>query len=33
VPVRIHLDSVPRDVHLAMGMTCTVTLSSAKPAG
>jgi multidrug resistance efflux pump len=30
VPVRIHLDSVPRDIHLAMGMTCTVVLRSAK---
>jgi multidrug resistance efflux pump len=27
VPVRIHLDNVPRDIHLAMGMTCTITLS------
>lgn len=26
VPVRIHLDKVPKDVFLAMGMTCTVTL-------
>ena len=26
VPVRIHLDSVPAGIHLAMGMTCTVTL-------
>jgi multidrug resistance efflux pump len=26
VPVRIHLDRVPDGVHLAMGMTCTVTL-------
>jgi multidrug resistance efflux pump len=33
VPVRVHLDSVPRGIHLAMGMTCTVTLDSAKPAG
>ena len=30
VPVRIHLDGVPRGIHLAMGMTCTVTLSDAK---
>jgi multidrug resistance efflux pump len=28
VPVRIHLDSVPRGIHLAMGMTCTITLTS-----
>jgi multidrug resistance efflux pump len=27
VPVRIHLDNVPHDIHLAMGMTCTITLS------
>jgi len=27
VPVRIHLDTVPSGVRLAMGMTCTVTLS------
>ncbi len=27
VPVRIHLDQVPGDIHLAMGMTCTITLS------
>ncbi|MDR5760846.1 HlyD family secretion protein [Caballeronia sp. LZ035] len=26
VPVRIHLDRVPRGVHIAMGMTCTITL-------
>jgi multidrug resistance efflux pump len=26
VPVRIHLDHVPRGIHLAMGMTCTITL-------
>jgi multidrug resistance efflux pump len=26
VPVRIHLDRIPAGVHLAMGMTCTVTL-------
>ncbi|QGZ63079.1 HlyD family efflux transporter periplasmic adaptor subunit [Paraburkholderia acidisoli] len=26
VPVRIHLDNVPRGIHLAMGMTCTITL-------
>jgi multidrug resistance efflux pump len=26
VPVRIHLDEVPKGIHLAMGMTCTVTL-------
>jgi multidrug resistance efflux pump len=32
VPVRVHLDSVPRGIHLAMGMTCTVTLSSGKAA-
>jgi multidrug resistance efflux pump len=28
VPVRIHLDSVPRAIHLAMGMTCTITLTA-----
>ncbi|RFU49663.1 HlyD family secretion protein [Paraburkholderia sp. DHOC27] len=27
VPVRIHLDHVPHDIHLAMGMTCTITLT------
>jgi multidrug resistance efflux pump len=27
VPVRIHLDTVPRGIHLAMGMTCTIRLS------
>lgn len=32
VPVRIHLDSVPSGIHLAMGMTCTVTLSAKKSA-
>ncbi|WP_429304772.1 biotin/lipoyl-binding protein [Paraburkholderia sp. GAS199] len=26
VPVRVHLDRIPPDVRLAMGMTCTVTL-------
>jgi multidrug resistance efflux pump len=26
VPVRIHLDNLPRGIHLAMGMTCTITL-------
>jgi multidrug resistance efflux pump len=26
IPVRIHLDSVPPGIHLAMGMTCTITL-------
>ncbi|CAD6532886.1 p-hydroxybenzoic acid efflux pump subunit AaeA [Paraburkholderia sabiae] len=26
VPVRVHLDNVPPGVHLAAGMTCTVTL-------
>jgi multidrug resistance efflux pump len=30
VPVRIHLDSVPTGIHLAMGMTCTITLSPGK---
>lgn len=32
VPVRVHLDSVPSGIHLAMGMTCTVTLSAEKSA-
>jgi multidrug resistance efflux pump len=32
VPVRVHLDSVPHGIHLAMGMTCTVTLSAGKAA-
>jgi multidrug resistance efflux pump len=27
VPVRIHLDHIPDGIHLAMGMTCTVTLT------
>ena len=26
VPVRVHLDRIPADIKLAMGMTCTVTL-------
>jgi multidrug resistance efflux pump len=26
VPVRVHLDRIPADMKLAMGMTCTVTL-------
>jgi multidrug resistance efflux pump len=30
VPVRIHLDSVPKGIHLAMGMTCTITLDAGK---
>lgn len=30
VPVRIHLDSVPQGIHLAMGMTCTITLAARK---
>jgi multidrug resistance efflux pump len=29
VPVRIALDDVPDDVHLASGMTCTVTIRPA----
>ena len=29
VPVRIALDNVPDDVHLASGMTCTVTITPA----
>jgi multidrug resistance efflux pump len=34
VPVRIALDAIPNDVHLASGMTCTVTLLPAvRPAG
>ncbi len=28
VPVRVHLDRVPPGVHLAAGMTCTVTLQT-----
>jgi multidrug resistance efflux pump len=32
VPVRVHLDSVPAGVHLAAGMTCTVTLQPRKQA-
>ncbi|MGC1550039.1 MAG: HlyD family secretion protein [Rhodanobacter sp.] len=28
VPVRIKLDQIPDDIHLAAGMTCTVTLQS-----
>lgn len=31
VPVRVHLDKVPKDVFLAMGMTCTVTLVPDEP--
>lgn len=27
VPVRVHIDKVPSGIHLAMGMTCTVTLT------
>lgn len=27
VPVRIHMDKVPAGIHLAMGMTCSITLS------
>jgi len=30
VPVRVHLDSVPAGMHLAAGMTCTVTLLPGK---
>ena len=30
VPVRIHLDSVPKGIHLAMGMTCTITLGAGR---
>jgi multidrug resistance efflux pump len=30
VPVRVHLDGVPPGVHLAAGMTCTVTLQPRK---
>jgi multidrug resistance efflux pump len=29
VPVRVHLDQIPAGMHLAMGMTCTVTLKPA----
>ncbi|WP_144147244.1 HlyD family secretion protein [Paraburkholderia sp. BCC1884] len=32
VPVRIHLDRVPNGIHIAMGMTCTITLDSKRPA-
>lgn len=30
VPVRIALDAIPNDVHLAAGMTCTVTVHAAR---
>jgi multidrug resistance efflux pump len=33
VPVRIALDKVPDDVHLASGMTCTVTITSSDQQG
>jgi multidrug resistance efflux pump len=32
VPVRIHLDNVPSGIHLAMGMTCTITLRPGRDA-
>jgi len=30
IPVRVHIDQVPQGVDLAAGMTCTITLASAK---
>lgn len=30
IPVRIHIDNVPKDVVLAAGTTCTVTINSSK---
>jgi multidrug resistance efflux pump len=31
IPVRIHLDNVPEGIHLAAGMTCSITVNSPKP--
>ena len=28
IPVRIHLDNVPEGIHLAAGMTCSITVNS-----
>ena len=33
VPVRVHLDRIPAGMHLAAGMTCTVTLLPGKRSG
>ena len=30
IPVRIHLDTVPEGIHLAAGMTCSITVNSPK---